>query len=421
MNKKLSDKARIAELELVSLLVANESLSIRALRAISVDDFAYYGLAYETVTCAHIEGRNITSSLMEKGLSVSDFLKEHSLRKIEVIADEIRECANARRMQMILGRALESLPLSDTASFASTVQQDILRSVSKSKKDESSIEPVIEEFQKLREERREHPDRLLGISTGVSKLDEVSDGIRPGHLWIIGGYTNTGKTAASLNLTSELVKEGKRVVYYSIEMSKTDILARLLAILTNTPGIVIAKGLNRNEAEIDKALKLLSESNIGLYSGIAELDEILFSMYEENLRQKVDLFVVDFIQLVTKKDARSEYEAVSSTALELQLIAKRLGVPILALSQISNESAKAGDTAFMGFKGSGAIAAAADLAIQIVSAEESTEELAAKLKAGEPTNMKWKILKNRHGRTGTIEMTFQGRTGVFLLSDYEKI
>ena len=141
-------------------------------------------------------------------------------------------------------------------------------------------------------------------------------------------------------------------------------------------------------------------------------------MLEEQTNSKIDLFVIDFIQLITVKNAKSEYETITTAILELQKAAKKFKTPIIVLSQISNEGAR-GESPIMTFKGSGAIAAAADLAIEIKSDEIDKESFKEKLKLGEDIRMKWDVRKNRHGRVGTIQMYFNGRTGIFRLPTLE--
>jgi replicative DNA helicase len=85
----------------------------------------------------------------------------------------------------------------------------------------------------------------------------------------------------------------------------------------------------------------------------------------------------------------------------------------MLLSQISNEGAKFATEGVMSFKGSGALGAAADLAIEISAGEDDKKEWRLKLYRGEPVLMKWAIQKNRHGRVGTIMMNFLGKTGKF--------
>ena len=75
----------------------------------------------------------------------------------------------------------------------------------------------------------------------------------------------------------------------------------------------------------------------------------------------------------------------------------------------------------MSFKGSGAIAAAADLAIELQSGEEHIDILREKMKNGTPVQMKWIIRKNRHGRVGTLEMSFDGRTGISIEKPFDGI
>jgi replicative DNA helicase len=231
-------------------------------------------------------------------------------------------------------------------------------------------------------------------------------------LWIIGGYTNLGKTYASLNILTHLLKQGKRTVFYSLEMSRVDIISRILGILTGENGSSIAKGYVE-KTKVETALETIRTSNLGIHSSKTELSQILLSMYEESIKNKPELFVVDFLQLITVKGTSSEYEAVTHAILELQKASKRFKIPIIVLSQVSNDGARQGDQQVMGFKGSGAIASSADLAIELVSGEESVKELREKMNNGEPVKIKWHIKKNRHGRVGSMNMEFTGKTGIF--------
>jgi hypothetical protein len=72
----------------------------------------------------------------------------------------------------------------------------------------------------------------------------------------------------------------------------------------------------------------------------------------------------------------------------------------------------------MSFKGSGAIGSSADLAIEIGIGEETIKDWKEKLHDGKPVKMKWSIRKNRHGKVGMIETSFDGNTGVF--KDYDE-
>ncbi len=292
-------------------------------------------------------------------------------------------------------------------------------------KENPNISFIVEEFrkqQKIYADKFKNGGKLIGTSTGFEKLDSLIDGLRPEHLWIIGGYTNMGKTFAALNIVADLILQGKRVSLYSLEMSQLDIVARLLGILTKQNGASILKSFPHDTTAVENAFVEMIESQLAIHTQVSDLREIRIAMLNEHKENPVDLFVVDFLQIVTVKDSKSEYETTTAVAVQLQQQAKLLKVPIIALSQISNDGARNPEQDVMTFKGSGAIAAAADLAIEITKYKgESKEDWLRKIKSGEPVNMTWYIRKNRHGRLGALDMEFDGRTGIFKPTDFEKI
>ncbi len=282
---------------------------------------------------------------------------------------------------------------------------------------QSNIIETFNDFDKRTEEYQEKKRNgidLIGLSCGYSKIDKVIDGLRKGHFWVIGGYSNLGKTTLSLNIVADLIKQGKRVVYYSLEMTDVDTVSRLLGVMCKENGISIIKGYSENKEQVNAQRQKIIESNFLVKTGVSELSEILMSMYEENIKNPVDLFIVDYIQNMKVKGARSEYETITTASVELQLNAQRLGIPTIALSQISNEGAKGSEMQLVAsFKGSGAINASADLAMEIKIGEKNNEERIEKIRRGEKVNMKLIISKNRHGSVGYLDLLFDGSTGIF--------
>ena len=74
-------------------------------------------------------------------------------------------------------------------------------------------------------------------------------------MWIIGGYTNVGKTASALNIAAELIRNKKKVAYFSFEMGQIDILARLIGIMSGESGLSILKGYGKNEDKINEVME----------------------------------------------------------------------------------------------------------------------------------------------------------------------
>lgn len=413
-------KSKLLEQEIIGEMISSKSAIPKVFRTLTISDFSHYPKHAEVILNAWKLERSVERELMASSLPIAEFIQMEVVMSIDATCKELKKLNTSKELKAILNSAKDQVPDTGIEEFAAEVQQKIIKTISGAKNENAEIREIVEEFveyQKIYAEKQKNGGKLLGLETGFPKLDEVIDGLRPGHLWVIGGYTNLGKTYASLNILSNLITGKHRTVFYSLEMSRVDILARILGIRTEQNGNSIAKGFG-DQQKVARAISEIESSGLSIYSTKSELNQILFSIQEESLKQKPALVVIDFLQLITLKNSRSEYETTTQVILELQSIAKRLNVPIIVLSQVSNDSAKNGDQTVMGFKGSGAIAAAADLAIELVSGEETVTELRRKMKADEPVAIKWHIKKNRHGRVGTLDMKFTGKFGIFKEYDF---
>lgn len=422
----MSNKRNLLEKEVVCGLILNEKKVPEVAQVISVDDFIVYAKHYQIIYDAWQSQKNVMTEMLSAGIAGSEYaelIEFFSTRPVTFAAKELKEYSTAYKIKHILARASDEIPSEGIEDFVSDLQQQIIQSSSGYTNESGDTDALLAEFEEYRDvykQKKLNGGQLLGISTGYQDLDNLIDGLRPEHLWVLGGYTSMGKTFAALNIASNLIKNKHRVVVYSLEMSRVDIISRVLGIITHENGSTIAKGY-ADESAVAQALKKVRESNFGVFNEKHEVNQILLSMYEEHLKNPVSLFVIDFLQLIKVKGARSEYETATTAIVELQKAAKRFQVPIIVLSQVSNESARnTGDTLVMGFKSSGGIAAAADLAIELTSGEDSIKTYREKMNEGKPVWVKWQIRKNRHGRVGFLEMEFTSRTGVFEVLTEEK-
>lgn len=250
----------------------------------------------------------------------------------------------------------------------------------------------------------------IGIPSGLLPIDEVIDGIRPGHLWIVGGYTSSGKSFFALNIVQHLLTQKKRVVFYSLEMSQLDLTQRLISLISGINGTKAMKSRIPEEIElIDTAKGMIYESDLTIYQGLSDWDKIKLSILEENTKNPVDCVFIDYLQLILSRE-KSEYDTLRVVSSELQALAQELGVPVIALSQVSNEQAK-NESIVIGYKGSGNIAASADLAIELRNDEPDQQSLREKIERGEPYLIKVLVRKNRHGRVGSWQGLFSTTNG----------
>jgi len=285
------------------------------------------------------------------------------------------------------------------------------------KKEESDITDAIKEFNETQEQFKAKllsgDTSYIGVPTGFSKIDDIIDGLRPGHMHLIGGYTSAGKTQFMLNIIDNIMS-GTKTTLFSLEMSRVDIIARLLSIRTGIGASKILRHEFSEQWELDEyevAKKRLVDSGLRIYSQTNLLDDIIMSMTRDIVINKTKVFAIDYAQLVRTRSS-NEYEQISETAQRLQNFARENGVTIIILSQISNEHAKDQNRETMGFKGGGTLPASADLALELVNTD-TREDRAYKLQEGKPFSVNCIVRKNRHGRTGIIGFNFYPWNGKF--------
>ena len=331
-------------------------------------------------------------------------MKNHTLRNLMIIGYSLIEDTS------------EANESSDTDKII-TKHATQLIGIDGGKKEESDITDAIQEFNETQEQFKakllDGTTSYIGIPTGFSKIDDIIDGLRPGHMHLIGGFTSSGKTQFMLNIIDNIISTTK-VTLFSLEMSRVDIIARLLGIRTGIGASKILRHEFSEQWELDEyeiAKKRLVDSGLKIYSQTNLLDDIIMSMTRDIVINKTKVFAIDYAQLVRTK-SNNEYEQISETAQRLQNFARENGVTIIILSQISNEHSKDQNRETMGFKGGGTLPASADLAIELVNVD-NREERAQKLMDKIPFSVNCIVRKNRHGRTGIINFDFSPWNGKF--------
>ncbi len=388
--------------------------------------YSQYGKIYALALQAQTNQKDFFALVMKNFEFASSLIAESATmvirnRQIGDVAKQIRQLWQVREMSNVFEDSVFEFNRDYTKfdATAANTHAKFMEVCNMREAERSSIKDVLEDYHKVQEENSkkiESGKSIIGISCGFPKLDKAIDGFRPEHMWTIMAYTSIGKSTFTLNMVADLIKNKYRVVFYSLEMSKVDIISRIIGIMTEMNGRKALKGtLTPEEFEkVEEAKKILEASNMSIHTDKTELEEIRLSMTEEMMRQKVDLFVVDYIQQVQVSGSQSIYEQMSSAASIFQITAKQLRVPLVIVSQISNETAKMKNPDVIGAKGAGEIAAKSDFVCWIVSDEDDKDKLAQKLRNGEPTMMKLRIMKNRHGDTGAVNLEFDRRTGVFV-------
>jgi replicative DNA helicase len=178
------------------------------------------------------------------------------------------------------------------------------------------------------------------VSTGYTDLDEITNGLHPGQMIIVAGRPGLGKSTVALDVSRSCsIKNRMASVIFSLEMSKTEIVMRLLSAEAKIKLADMRSGrlddgdwarLARRMGEISQAPLYIDDS--------ANLTMMEIRAKARRLRQKTDLrlIVVDYLQLMTSgKRYESRQVEVSEFSRNLKLLAKELEVPVIAVSQLN--------------------------------------------------------------------------------------
>ena len=251
--------------------------------------------------------------------------------------------------------------------------------------------------------------RLRGLSTGFTKLDEMTTGLQPSELCVIAARPSMGKTALALNVAQHVaVKLAKPVAVFSLEMSAESLLSRMLCALARVDSHRFRGGfLNMEERRrLSGSLNRLVRSPIFIDdSASINLMEMHAKCRRLRSEHGLALVILDYMQLMTAKgkyDNRNQ--EISAISRGLKQLAKELEVPVMALSQLSRApEVRTGDhrPQLSDLRESGSIEQDADLVAFIFREEvykpdrEDLHGLAELL-----------ISKQRNGPTGKIDLAF---------------
>lgn len=414
---EITQLAQINEIALLGSVMMNGSNAARLVANLKEDHF----LSDHTKLFFSLVQRSITHKELLRNLVAENGLAGFAANAIDrafMLDSDFEKAMKKQReywmiyksTQILISTTIEK-PEEDIARLIQEMHS-ILESSESEECDPDALLDLYEKAQYEQAKKIEEGKPLLGYSCGISKIDEIIDGIRKEHFWVVGGYSSTGKTFFALNIATALLEQNAKVGIYSLEMSKQDLVGRILGIKSQIPSIRILKGiLTDDEHRKIREAKDLIREKLFIHSEKNSIDEIITSMRLAQLKYGIDVFILDYAQLV-QDGKSSEYDTLRKVSTELQHFCRQNKVSIIMLSQVSNESAKNPNGFVMGFKGSGAIGASADLAIEL-QPNESKEDRIRKIREKLPFAILASAKKNRHGPVRDIELEFTSSCGKF--------
>lgn len=255
--------------------------------------------------------------------------------------------------------------------------------------------------------RIQHPGGLTGIASGFAALDAMTDGFQRGDLIIVAARPSLGKTALAVTLAVNIsVRGGSCSGFFSAEMSDVLIAQRFLANAGRFDLQRVRSGIMRSSESsriLEAANEMFHEQVIlNATPGIKLAD--LQGSARSMVRRGARILFVDYLTLIQHGDPKTpRHERVGEVSKALKTLARRLDVPVIALSQLAR-TAEGKEPSLSELRQSGEIEEDADLVMLL---HRERKELSDAV----PTRAI--VAKNRNGPCGEVKMIFHPATGRF--------
>jgi replicative DNA helicase len=276
--------------------------------------------------------------------------------------------------------------------------------------DVSSLEDVLSESFERLDELHKDKGKLRGVPTGFRDLDNMLAGLQKSDLFILAARPSMGKTALALNLAHNVaIKAGVPVLVFSLEMSKEQLVDRMLAMESGVDAWALRTGnlSDKDFEKIGQAMGNLSEAQIFIDDtpGIT-VSDLRTKARREAHQRPIGLIVVDYLQLMSGGSKfggeGNRVQEITEISRGLKGIARELNVPIISLSQLSRsvESRSPQIPQLADLRESGSIEQDADVVAFIYREDYYNPETDRK------NIVEILIRKHRNGPTGTVELFF---------------
>ncbi|HEX8932022.1 MAG TPA: replicative DNA helicase [Patescibacteria group bacterium] len=381
------------------------------------------GIIYEAMLALYEERKAIDLLTLTNQLKKSKKIKKVDTTYLTDLVEQVPSAANVRlysqlvkematkRRLITAGVELAEIGYNETAEVKDMLDkaEASIFAISQSHVTRGFIPikaTLTESFDRI-DELQKNGSGFRGIQTGFVDLDNILSGFQKSNLIILAARPGQGKTALVLNIAQHVaVKQKKPVGIFSLEMSKEELVDRLLIGQSDVDAWKLKTGrLNEDDfGRISDAMGELAESSIFIDDtpGIS-LTEMRSKARRLQMEHNLSLLIVDYLQLVNPgRNYESRVQEVSAVSQALKNLARELNIPVLSAAQLSRAVEQRNDKKpqLSDLRDSGAIEQDADV---VMFLHRPDTEIVTPL-----IPVKLTVAKHRNGATGDIDLLFQG-------------
>lgn len=424
--KRVMPHDTVAEQSVIGSMFLSSEAIVTASEILTKDDFyeKQYGVLFEAILDLYNQAKPVDIVTLRNHLSTTgapeevtslDFLKEaiaavpHS-SSIKHYADIVRERATLRKL-INISQDIENTCYSQNDSAERILDRtgDAVYNLVQNRNsgEYTPIEDIVLHSLEKINIASQTQGSVTGVPSGFVDLDFKTAGFQPSDLVLVAARPSMGKTAFVLNIAENIcLNQGKSAALFSLEMSKEQLVNRLLSLESRVPSQIIRTG-DLNERDWDSIIEAagtLAKSKMI----IDDTPSISIGQLRSRCRKykadhDISIVIIDYLQLMVG-DGRtdSRQQEISDISRSLKALARELNVPVIALSQLSRAPEKRDDHRPMlsDLRESGAIEQDADVVMFLYRDDYYNKE------TDKPNIAEVIIAKQRNGPIGTVELVW---------------
>lgn len=419
--------SREAEQSVLGAILLSRSATNQVMEKLEADDFyePINGLVFEAARRLFDESRAIDVLTLAEELRRTNSLEKiggherladlsqsvPNISHADRYADIVAEHARRRRLIEVSQRVTDlAMNLDRTADTVIDQAERMMLEVN-DESTEDGLQHVKNLMQGVFEDIERQGTRLPGLATGLKDLDEQLMGLKPGTFVVVAGRPSMGKSAFAQTVASNTAQEGGVVALFSLEMSKEEVLTRLLSMVGEVNSSQIRAGVANNQQLWDRLLEAGSRiHDWKLYlddSPEPTVTEIRAKCRRLRHDEGLHLVIVDYLQLMPSaggsRNPENRQQEIAEVSRSLKGLARELEIPVIGISQLNRavELRKDKRPMLSDLRESGAIEQDADVVLFLYREEyyerdkKEVENIAEVI-----------IAKHRSGPTGKVRTTF---------------
>lgn len=339
-----------------------------------------------------------------------------SISNVETYAKIVRDKYDVRSLILTAREILEDAATgtADAATLLDAAEQRIfdIRRGKNMQGLQRINELVLESIDRL-EMLNSNDEKYKGVATGIRELDDTITGLNRSDLILLAARPGMGKTSFALNIMRYAGVVGKkRVAFFSLEMTKEQLVSRLLS----TEGMISGTKLRTGKLDDNEWVRLIEAGDILSQTELYFDDSSGITVPEMKAKLRrlkdVDLVIIDYLQLMSgTRKTDNRVQEISEITRNLKIMAKELNVPVVTLSQLSRATEKRGADQrrpmLSDLRESGSIEQDADIVLFLYR-EDYYSNGEAPSETTDRNRGECIIAKNRHGETKTVGLHWQG-------------